>query len=184
MVLGTLLPSISEVELVCLRPRMGSIEVELRTSRPSSCCPVCGTASKQVHSRYLRTLGDLPGEGITVMSGQAGARLARRLGLLVSGSTLLRQLRHGARRAPAGPDRSLPHRNRPATWSRSPHLTQVLQSGHLPPKRSEVRGPASSIRTRSSLTSGLGRAAGTCPGCGASCANKPSTDHSTSCAAG
>ena len=32
--------------------------------------------------------------------GQAGARLARRLGLLVSGSTLLRQLRRRARRAP------------------------------------------------------------------------------------
>ncbi len=142
MVRGTLLPSTSEVELVCLRPRSGLIEVELRTSRPSSCCPVCGTASRRVHSRYLRRLGDfavgrcsgfgpatdpqvfcvvetcrqriftepLPGtvlrysrrtlrscealDWITVMiGGQAGARLASRLGLLVSGSTLLRQLR-------------------------------------------------------------------------------------------
>jgi len=35
-----------------------------------------------------------------MIGGQAGARLARRLGLLVSGSTLLRQLRCRARRAP------------------------------------------------------------------------------------
>ncbi|WP_232298984.1 transposase family protein [Granulicella tundricola] len=66
MVRGTLLPSTSEVELVCLRPRTGLIEVELRTSRPFSCCPVCGTASRRVHSRYLRRLGDLPWEGILV----------------------------------------------------------------------------------------------------------------------
>jgi transposase len=149
MVRGTLLPSTSEVELVCLRPRVGWIEVELRTSRPFSCCPVCGTVSRRVHSRYVRRLGDLPWEGIPVsillqtrkffcvvetcrrhiftellsgtvlrysrrtlrscealdwitvmIGGQAGARLARRLGLLVSGSTLLRQLRCRARRAP------------------------------------------------------------------------------------
>lgn len=149
MVRGTLLPSTSEVELVCLRPRVGSIEVELRTSRSFSCCPVCGTASRRVHSRYLRRLGDLPWEGIPVsillqtrkffcvvetcrrrifteplpgtvlrysrrtlrssealdwitvmIGGQAGVRLARRLGLLVSGSTLLRQLRCRAQRAP------------------------------------------------------------------------------------
>ena len=118
----------------------GLIEVELRTSRPFSCCLVCGTSSRQVHGRYQHRLGDLPWEGvpvsicfrpasssvasrlaagaslpnrfpalcfaivanaafceamdwITVMiGGQAGARLAHRLGLLVSGSTLLRQL--------------------------------------------------------------------------------------------
>ena len=66
MVRGTLLPSIFEVERVCLRPRLGLIEVELRTSRPFSCCPVCGTASQRVHSRYLRRLGDLPWQGIPV----------------------------------------------------------------------------------------------------------------------
>ena len=149
MLRGTLLPNTSEVELVCLRPRIELIEVELRTSRPFSCCPVCGTASPRVHSRYPRRLGDLPWEGIPVsillqtrnffcvvetcrrrifteplsgtalrysrrtlrscealdwitvmIGGQAGARLARRLGLLVSGSTLLRQLCCRARRAP------------------------------------------------------------------------------------
>ena len=144
---GTLLPSTSEVELVCLRALTGSIEVQLRTSRPVSSCPVCGTSSRRVHSRYLRKLGDLPWEGIPVsiqlrtrrffcvgencrrrifteplsgtvlrygrrtlrsaetldwmtlvLGGQAGARLASKLGLLVSGSTLLRQLRCRAER--------------------------------------------------------------------------------------
>ena len=149
MVRGTLLPSTSEVELVCLRPRVGLNEVELRAAKAASCCPVCGTGSRRVHSRYVRKLGDLPWEGIPVsillqtrrffcvvetcrrrifteplpgtvlrysrrtlrscealgwitvmIGGQAGARLAHRLGLLVSGSTLLRELRCRARRAP------------------------------------------------------------------------------------
>ncbi len=129
--------------------------MQLRTSRAVACCPVCGTASRRVHSRYLRRLGDLPWEGISVsillqtrkffcvgencrrcifteplagtvlryarrtvrsaealdwitlvVGGQAGARLARRLGLLVSGSTLLRQLRR-AQRAPVAVPRVL-----------------------------------------------------------------------------
>lgn len=153
---GTLLPSTAEVELVCLRPRVGSIEVQLRTSGLAACCPLCGTASRQVHSRYQRKLGDLPWEGIPVsillqtrkffcmgehcrrrifteplpgtvlrygrrtlrslealdwitlmVGGQAGARLARRLGLLVSGSTLLSQLRRRARRLPVAAPRVL-----------------------------------------------------------------------------
>ncbi len=44
MVRGTLLPSTSEVELVCLQPMVGWIEVQLRTPRPAACCPVCSTA--------------------------------------------------------------------------------------------------------------------------------------------
>jgi transposase len=121
-----------------------------------SLCPVCGTSSRRVHSRYLRKLSDLPWEGIPVsiqlrtrkffcvgencrcrifteplpgtvlrygrrtqrsaealdwmtlvIGGQAGARLARKLGLLVSGSTLLRQLRCRARRKPVTAPRVL-----------------------------------------------------------------------------
>jgi len=41
------------------------------------------------------------------LGGQAGARLARRLGLLVSGSTLLRQIRRRARKAPVAAPRVL-----------------------------------------------------------------------------
>jgi hypothetical protein len=63
---GALIPNIAEVELICLRPRAGAIQMELRASRPSSVCPRCGTSSSRVHSRYKRTLADLPWEGLPV----------------------------------------------------------------------------------------------------------------------
>ena len=139
---GTLIPNISEVALICLRPKDGVIQMVLRACRCFSVCPVCGTVSRRIHSRYFRKLGDLPWEKVPVLillqarkffcvegncrqrifteqlpgtvarysrrtfrlsealgwitlavGGQGGARLARRLGLLVSGSTLLRQIR-------------------------------------------------------------------------------------------
>jgi transposase len=128
----------------------------LRACRSSSACPVCGTISVRIHSRYLRKLGDLPWEKLPVLiflharkffcagkecrrrifteplpgtalryarrtrraaetldwitlalGGQAGARLARRLGLLIDGSTLLRQLRRRIRPTPAAAPRVL-----------------------------------------------------------------------------
>jgi transposase len=134
------------VELVCLRQQPGAIEVEIRAHRSSSFCPDCGRRSFRVHSRYRRTVADLPWEGIPVkillrtrkffcdedrcprrifterlpatvarysrrscrsrealssitlaLGGRAGALLARKLGLLASGSTLLRALRQPAR---------------------------------------------------------------------------------------
>jgi transposase len=149
MTQGTLIPNISEVALVCLRPKDGAIQMVLRACRSSSACPICGSISRRIHSRYLRKLGDLPWEKLTVLilletrkffcveqscrrtifterlpgtvaryarrtlrlsealdwitlavGGCAGARLARRLGLLVSGSTLLRQLRRQTRSVP------------------------------------------------------------------------------------
>jgi len=142
MIQGTLLPSLSEVKLVCLRPKDGAIQMDLQVCRTSCSCPVCGTSSDRVHSRYSRHLGDLPWERLPVrillstrkffctgdgcrrrifteplpgvatryarrtlratealnwitlaLGGQAGARLAGRLGFLASGSTLLRQVR-------------------------------------------------------------------------------------------
>jgi transposase len=142
MIQGTLLPSLSEVKLVCLRPKDGAIQMELQACRSFACCPLCGTSSHRVHSRYSRCLGDLPWERLPVrillstrkffctsavckrrifteplpgvarryarrtlratealdwitlaLGGQAGARLAGRLGLMTSGSTLLRQVR-------------------------------------------------------------------------------------------
>lgn len=61
-----LIPNTGEVELICLRPKAGTIQMELRASRPSSVCPGCGTSSSRVHSRYQRTLADLPWEGLPV----------------------------------------------------------------------------------------------------------------------
>ncbi len=66
MTQGTLLPNLSEVELICLRPKDGSIQMELQACRTFSACPLCGTPSGRVHSRYTRRLGDLPWERVQV----------------------------------------------------------------------------------------------------------------------
>ena len=63
---GELLPNSTEVRLVCLRQRAGTVEVELRTCQPTSVCPSCGAASGGVHSRYRRKLIDLPWQGLPV----------------------------------------------------------------------------------------------------------------------
>ena len=138
---GCLVPNMAEVALVCLRAQGGAIQMQLQTCRASSTCPACGTSSRRIHSRYRRTLADLPWEGLPVvilldarkffcaedscrqkifterlpgtvvryarrscrssealnwltlaLGGRAGARLACRLGLLASRSTLLREL--------------------------------------------------------------------------------------------
>jgi transposase len=134
MTQGTLLPNHAEVNLRCLRPKDGAIQMEVQGCRVSVACPVCGTPSGRVHSRYVRRLGDLPWQGLPVrillstrrffcvgegcrrrvftepfpgtarryarrtlratetldwltlaLGGQAGARMARRLGLLIDG---------------------------------------------------------------------------------------------------
>jgi transposase len=63
---GKLQPSLSEVKLVCLRPKDGAIQMELQACRSIACCPICGTSSHRIHSRYSRRLGDLPWERIPV----------------------------------------------------------------------------------------------------------------------
>jgi transposase len=118
----------------------------------AAACPACGRHSARLHSRYTRTLADLPWQGRRVvvsvrsrrwrcaardcsrrifaerlsgialprgrrterlgdlhhhlglvLGGEAGARLAERLGIPISPDTLLRFLRRGA---PAEPDRA------------------------------------------------------------------------------
>ena len=144
---GTLIPSSAGVELVCIRPKADVIHLELRACQVVAVCPSCGSRSTRVHSRYWRTIADLPWEGIPVrlslrarkffcldercsrrifteplpgtvgrygrrsdrasdalswvtlaLGGRAGARLARKLGLLASRTTLLHELR---RRVPS-----------------------------------------------------------------------------------
>ena len=144
---GTLIPSSAGVELVCIRPKAGVIHLELRACQVIAVCPSCGSRSTRVHSRYWRTIADLPWEGIPVrislrarkffcldercsrrifteplpgtvsrygrrsdrasdalswvtlaLGGRAGTRLARKLGLLASRTTLLHELR---RRVPS-----------------------------------------------------------------------------------
>ena len=57
----------AEATLVCLRPKDGAIEMQLRARRTISTCPACGTASRRVHSHYQRKLADLPWEGLPVV---------------------------------------------------------------------------------------------------------------------
>ena len=44
----------------------GATQMVLRASRDFSVCPVCQTSTRRAHSRYERTLGDLPWEGLPV----------------------------------------------------------------------------------------------------------------------
>lgn len=64
---GTLVPDITEVELVALGRAAGAIEMRLKTCRASASCPTCGRLSGKVHSRYMRRLADLPWDGVPVM---------------------------------------------------------------------------------------------------------------------
>lgn len=61
-----LIPNIAEVELACLRQKAGKIQVELRARQAFSVCPCCAGRSSRVHSRYQRTIADLPWNGVPV----------------------------------------------------------------------------------------------------------------------
>jgi len=66
MNLGTLILNGAEVKLVYLRQKAGTVQIELRASQPSSLCPGCSRRSTRSHSRYRRSIADLPWEGRTV----------------------------------------------------------------------------------------------------------------------
>ena len=44
----------------------GTIAITLTSARPTVACPLGGTAATRVHSRYARTLADLPWQGLAV----------------------------------------------------------------------------------------------------------------------
>jgi transposase len=60
--LSRLLPDASRVRLETwnLDPASSAITLTLRARQRTACCPLCGRRSKRVHSRYERTLADLP----------------------------------------------------------------------------------------------------------------------------
>src|SRR6266699_4568777 len=43
-----------------IEPQGADLSVGVVSTRPSSCCPLCAQASSQIHSRYQRTLRDVP----------------------------------------------------------------------------------------------------------------------------
>lgn len=62
----TILPDTEMLKLLYVRASGESITLAVRTTSAEVCCPACGTLSRRVHSRYVRTLADLPWQGIPV----------------------------------------------------------------------------------------------------------------------
>src|SRR5919206_3019857 len=62
----TILPDLEKLNLICLQAEAGCITLVACTTAPEARCPLCGRPSRRVHSRYLRTLSDLPWQGIPV----------------------------------------------------------------------------------------------------------------------
>lgn len=56
----SLLPAPAELTLLSVAPAEGSVTVHVRTRRPQVACPEGGQATERVHSRYTRSLVDLP----------------------------------------------------------------------------------------------------------------------------
>src|SRR5215212_3553516 len=144
----TVLPAPKLLNLIGVRADENAITLVARTSSRVARCPACGTRSARVHSRYTRTLADLPWQGIPVtvrlrvrrlfcdhkacnraifaerlpglaahyarrterleswfthvsfaLGGEAGSRLLKDLGVMVSGDTLLNHIRSSRLRA-------------------------------------------------------------------------------------
>ena len=151
----TLLPATGLLHLERVLPETGVITLVASTCQTHAACPRCGHPAERVHSRYTRTVADLPWQGVAVrlrlaarrffcdngqcerrifteplpqvvaryarrtdrladalrligyaLGGEAGARLARELGLIVSPDTLLRNVT-GRAQAPAQTPRVL-----------------------------------------------------------------------------
>ena len=60
--LSCLLPDTTHVRLETwtLEPAQSALTINLRARPATARCPLCGRRSKRVHSRYQRTLADLP----------------------------------------------------------------------------------------------------------------------------
>lgn len=83
------------------------LRVQVLSSSPKACCPLCGTLAWRIHSRYMRQVTDLvPSyarlttrlrEALVAIgfatSGEVTSRLAPRLGMQVAPTTLLRRVR-------------------------------------------------------------------------------------------
>src|SRR5690606_19566304 len=61
-----LLPAPRELELISMTPSAHGITIQLRARRKVVPCPDCGELTGRIHSRYSRTLADLPWHGTAV----------------------------------------------------------------------------------------------------------------------
>ena len=62
----TVLPAPKLLNLISVRAGANAITLAARASSRVASCPVCEKQSLRVHSRYTRTLADLPWQGIPV----------------------------------------------------------------------------------------------------------------------
>jgi transposase len=62
----TILPDPEKLDLIYLQAEAGCITLTACTAAPEARCPLCDQPSHRIHSRYLRTLSDLPWQGIPV----------------------------------------------------------------------------------------------------------------------
>lgn len=62
----TVLPAPKLLNLISARADANAITLSAKTSAGTAPCPVCGKRSGRVHSRYTRTLADLPWQGVPV----------------------------------------------------------------------------------------------------------------------
>lgn len=60
----TLVPGSDRLEVLSLTADQGTIILTARTGGDTAQCPICGQLSTRVHSRYRRTLADLPWQEI------------------------------------------------------------------------------------------------------------------------
>jgi transposase len=63
---ATLLPCLPGVEVTFIASTCTGIELQLTTTLPSVACPLCGQVAQRVHSRYRRSLADLPWNRVAV----------------------------------------------------------------------------------------------------------------------
>ena len=152
MCISTLLADPAVIHLDYIRPSGSVITLVVRTTAKHADCPRCYRSASHVHSRYERSVADLPWHGVAVtlklhtrrfrcqnglcsqrifcgrlpsmvvryarktlrlsaalellgfaLGGEAGARVARELGLTVSPDTLLRRLRQASQGEPSAP---------------------------------------------------------------------------------
>jgi transposase len=66
MSISAFLPGPTHLQLDRLISDRNGIILLVRTTRPEAACPLCGHVSTRVHSRYERTIHDLPWQGIAV----------------------------------------------------------------------------------------------------------------------
>lgn len=66
MVAQTLLPNPPLLHLLGVASSTDAITIVASTSQPEVACPLCGSPTSRVHSRYLRTLAELPCLRLTV----------------------------------------------------------------------------------------------------------------------